>query len=98
MKHMGFYTKYFSTLFKGVRATAWKERIEARRAIRKLRKGSREWESAARLIQEHRVTASLKKLRQALTDLSGSSSNADKFIFNATTQDRALVMAEQEIL
>ena len=95
---MGFWTKYYSTLLKGVRATAWKERIEARRAVRKFRKGGHEYEHAIKLIQRHRVTSALRELKKALEALGASSHNADAFIFNVLTEDKALVHAEMSIL
>src|SRR3989344_1301354 len=95
---MGYYSKYFSTLLKGVRATSWKERIEARRAISKLRKGDRRWQNARKLLKVHRVTASLKQFGKAIDLLEQSRHNADSFIFNVLTEDKALVKAEQEIL
>lgn len=95
---MGFYTKYFSTLLKGVRATSWKERIEARRAISKLRKSDRRWKRAYDLLKVHRVTASLREFKNAIPLLNKSLHNADAFIFNVLTEDKALVKAEQGIL
>ena len=95
---MGYWTKYYSTLLKGVRATSWKERIEARRAVRKFRKGGHEYESAMALIKVHRVTSALGKLKKALEALGVSSHNADAFIFNVLTEDKALVKAEIGIL
>lgn len=95
---MGFYTKYFSTILRGVRATSWKERIEARRAIRKFRRGGKEVKSTIKLIEEHGVTKSESETRKALDALSKSAEEAYKFIFNVITQDKALVKAEQSIL
>lgn len=95
---MGFYTKYFSTLLKGVRATSWKERIEARRAIRKFKRGGKEVKRTIQLIEEHGVTKSEKETIKALDALSRSAEEAYKFIFNVITQDKALVKAEQSIL
>ena len=95
---MGYYTKYFSTLFKGTRATAWKERVEARRAIRQLRIGDVFYEKAMGLIEEHRVTAALRKIRTAIKSLANSAKNADAFIFNVVTQDDSQAKAELDIL
>jgi len=95
---MGFYTKYFSTLLRGVRATAWKERIEAGRAVRKLRKSDKLYQRASKLVKEHRVTSGMKKLKKTLDVLGVSAHNADNFIFNVLTEDKALVKTEQQIL
>ncbi|MBI3035685.1 hypothetical protein HYY71_05175 [Candidatus Woesearchaeota archaeon] len=85
-------------MLKGVRATSWKERIEARRAVKRFRKGSREYVRAMTLIEEHKVTSALRKLKKALEALGVSSHNADAFIFNVLTEDKALVKAEIGIL
>jgi len=95
---MGYYAKTLSMVIRGTRGTAWKERLEAKKAIRKLRKGAKEWERARELISEHRVTPAQRKLRKALADLDVASHKADAFIFNVLTQDKALVQTEQRIL
>ena len=39
---MGFWAKYYSTLLKGLTATSWKERSEAKRLVRGLKREDHE--------------------------------------------------------
>ena len=60
---MGFYTEYFSTLFKGVRMTALKERVEVRRVVNNIRKADyflykSLWEDVEK---NHQVTKALRE-------------------------------------
>lgn len=95
---MGFYGKYFSTLFRGLLATSWKERIEARKAVNALAKGIDDIEKGRKDIKDHRVTRAIKELKRAINELKISAENADKFIFNAVTVDRQLVAEEAGIM
>ena len=96
---MGFYTKYFSTLFKGLIATSWKERIEARRLIRSLKREDHAlYVKIINRVKEHRVTAALTDLNYFIKEVRKSAENAEKLIFNALTLDKQIVKAEKDIL
>ena len=66
---MGFYTEYFSTLLKGLRITALKERIEVRRVVNNLKKADHLlytslWEDVEK---KHKVTKALKEEKKFLS-------------------------------
>ena len=96
---MGFWSKYYSTLLKGLTATTWKEKSEARRLVKSLKKEDHELYVKIRdKVATHHVTAALEDLKHFLTQVRKSAEVAEKFIFNAITQDRQLLQAEKEIL
>lgn len=96
---MGFWAKYYSTLLKGLTATSWKERSEAKRLVRGLKRQDHElYVKIREEVGEHRVTAALKDLEHFITQVRKSAEVAEKFIFNALTQDRQILQTEKEIL
>lgn len=96
---MGFYTKYFSILMKGVTATSWKERIEARRLIYFLKKQDNDlYKKIRKKVSEHRVTSALEDLNHFIKEVAKAAENAEKLIFNAITSDQQIIKAEKEIL
>ena len=97
---MGFYTEYFSTLLKGLRITALKERIEVRRVINNLRKADhilykRLWDDVEK---KHRVTKALKEETKLVKELKKSSENSYSLAFNLSTEDMQLLRAVENIL
>ena len=97
---MGFYTKYFSTLFKGVRMTALKERFEIRRLVNDLRKADHVLYKGLieDVQQEHRVTKALKEEDRLITELKKSAENAYSLVFNLSTEEIALLKTVEDIL
>lgn len=97
---MGFYTEYFSTLFKGIRITALKERVEIRRVINGLRKSDHIlykslWEDVEKM---HMVTHAIKEEEKLLGALKKSSENAYSLVFNLSTEEKQLLQAIGQIL
>lgn len=96
---MGFWAKYFSTLLKGLTATSWKEKIEARRLIKSLKKEDHElYVKIRNKVAEHRVTSAIQDLNHFINEVRKSAENAEKLIFNVLTVDQQIVKAEKEIL
>jgi hypothetical protein len=96
---MGWYTKYFSTLMKGLGATSLKERIEARRLVRYLKNQDNDlYKKVRKKIAEHRVTSAIKDLEKLIKEVAKAAENAEKLIFNVITTEQKIVEAEQEIL
>lgn len=96
---MGFYTKYFSTIFKGLAMTSWKERIEARRLIRSLkREDNLLYKKIVKKVGEHRVTSALEDLKAIIKELRKSAENAEKLLFNQITVDQQIMKAEKDVL
>ncbi|MBI2107622.1 hypothetical protein HYT54_00700 [Candidatus Woesearchaeota archaeon] len=95
---MGYYTQYFSTLLKGVWATAFKERREAKRAVANLKKAiPMLYGSLFKDIEEHRVTKALNLEQRLIKRLKASLENAYKLLFNEETQESSLLKAVGEI-
>ena len=97
---MGYYTEYFSTLLKGLRITALKERIEVRRVINNLRKADHLlykslWENVEK---EHRVTEAIKEENKLIEKLKKSADNVYSLIFNLSTEDMQLLKVIEDIL
>lgn len=97
---MGFYTEYFSTLLKGLRITALKERIEIRRVINKIREADHFlykslWDDVEK---EHKVTKALKEEDKIIEDLKKSAENAYRLVFNLETEDKQLLKTVENIL
>src|SRR3989338_660958 len=97
---MGFYTEYFSTLLKGLRITALKERIEVRRVINNLRKADHLlykslWDNVEK---EHRVTEAIKEENKLIEKLKKSADNVYSLIFNLSTEDMQLLKVIEDIL
>ena len=97
---MGFYTKYFSTLLKGVWATAFKERIETRRLINNLNKADHLlYKSIFEDVdKKHRVTKAIREEKKLLGELKKSVENAYSLIFNLSTEEITLLKAVEDIL
>jgi hypothetical protein len=96
----GYYTQYFSTLFKGIRMTSLKERIEVRRLVNNLKKA--DYVLYKSLIQhvekDHKVTKAIKEEGVLLKELNKSSENAYSMIFNLSTEDLQLIETVEKIL
>ncbi len=97
---MGFYTKYFSTLLKGLRITALKERIEVRRVINNLRKADHTlYKSLFEDVEEkHRVSRAIEEEKRLLEEFKKSSDNAYSLIFNLSTEEIQLLKIVEDIL
>ena len=97
---MGFYTDYFSTLLKGIRITALKERIEIRRSINNLRKANHIlYKSLFEDIEKgHRVTKAIKEEEKLIDELKKSADNTYSLIFNLSTEDLQLLKIIENIL
>ena len=97
---MGFYTEYFSTLLKGLRITALKERIEVRRVVNNLKKADHLlytslWEDVEK---KHKVTKALKEEKKLLEEMKKSSENSYYLAFNLSTEEMQLLRAVEAIL
>ncbi len=95
----GFWAKYYSTLFKGLTATSWKEKREISKLVKSLHKEDHELYVEIRAkVAEHRVTSVLRELEHFIKEVRKSAKVAEEFIFNAITQDQQIIRAEQDIL
>lgn len=97
---MGFYTEYFSTLLKGLRITALKERIEVRRVVNNIRRADHVlykslWDDVE---QKHKVTKALKEEETLIEELKKSADNAYSLVFNLSTEDIQLLKTIEDIL
>ena len=72
---MGFYTKYFSTLLKGIRVTALKERIEVRKVINNLKKADHTlYKSLFEDVdKKHKVSHAIQEEERIIQELKKSS-------------------------
>ena len=96
---MGYLTKYYSTLAKGLIITSWKEKIEARRLVRGLKREDHKlYVEIRKKVAEHRVTSALEDLNALIKEIRKSAENAEKLIFNALTLDQQIIKAEKGIL
>ena len=96
---MGYYSKYFSTLLKGLTATSWKERIEARKLIRYLKNQDNDlYKKIKKKVSEHRVTSALEDLRRFIKEVAKAAENAEKLLFNVITTEQQAAKAEQDII
>ena len=96
---VGFWAKYYSTIFKGLTATSWKEKREAKNLVKSLHKEDHELYVEIRAkVAEHRVTSALRELEHFIKKVRKSAKVAEEFIFNAITQDQQIIKAEQGIL
>ena len=96
----GFWTKYFSTILKGISALALKEKIEARRIVHKLKKSDKILYK--KLVQDvegdHRVSAAIKEETALLRNLGTSLNNAYSILFNISVEDLELIKIIEKIL
>jgi len=97
---MGFYTEYFSTLLKGIRITALKERIEVRKVINNIRIADHIlykslWEDVEK---EHKVTRAIREEEKLIEKLKKSAENAYSLSFNLSTEDVQLLQTVEDIL
>lgn len=97
---MGFYTEYFSTLLKGIRITALKERIEVRKVINNIRIADHIlykslWEDVEK---EHKVTRAIREEEKLIEELKKSAENAYSLSFNLSTEDVQLLQTVEDIL
>src|SRR3989338_1706239 len=97
---MGYYTEYFSTLLKGVRITALKERVEVRRLVNNLRKADNTlYKSLFEKVEKtHQVTEAIKEEEKLIRELNKSAENAYSLIFNLSTEDIQLLETVEKIL
>lgn len=96
---VGYLTKKFSTLLRGLTATSWKEKIEVRRLVRLLKKQDHDlYKKIREKVAEHRVTAALEDLNALIEEIRKSAENAEKLIFNVLTVDEQITKAEKDIL
>src|SRR3989338_3095607 len=96
---MGWYTKYFSTLLKGLGATSFKMRIETRHLVNNLKKQDHELYIKIRSkVAEHRVTSALQDINHFVKEVQKSAENAEKLIFNLLTVEQQAIKAEGDII
>lgn len=97
---MGFYTKYFSTLLKNIRATAFKEKWESRKIVNKLKDSDhRLYKSLFDEVEKtHQVSKAIREEDKLLKSLQIAAENADKLMFNAATEEITLLKTVEEIL
>lgn len=97
---MGYYTQYFSTIFKGNLATSLKERFELRRAVNNLRRADNILyrKLPAEVEAQHKVTYSLKEEDKLIDELKKSSDNSHMLIFNLDTQEVTFLQTVGKIL
>lgn len=97
---MGFYTQYFSTLLKNIRATAFKERWESRKIVNKLKDSDhRLYKSLFDEVEnKHQVSKAIKDEEKLLKSLRIAAENADKLMFNAETEEITLLKTVEQIL
>jgi len=96
---MGFWAEYYSTLLKGVTATTWKEKIEARKLVKGLNKEDHQlFVTIRREVEEHKVTRALGDMEKFVPRIAHTADVAERLIFNAITQDRQIIKAENDIL
>jgi len=96
---MGYYAKYFSTIFRGLTMTSWKERIEARHLIQELKREDHLlYKTIIKKVEEHRVTSALEDLKAIIKEIRKSAENAEKLLFNAENVDQQILKAEKDIL
>jgi len=97
---MGYYTKYFSTLLKGIWFVSFKERREARRALANLKSGSKQlYENLLEKVEEqHRVTKAIDLEKRLIARLKASLENAYNLLFNAEMQESKFLKVTEETL
>ena len=97
---MGYYTKYFSTVFRGLTMTTWKERSEARHLIYELKNEDNLLykKIVKKVEEEHKVTSALEDLNKLIKEIRKSAENAEKLFFNQETVDLQILEAEKNIL
>lgn len=97
---MGYYTEYFSTLLKGLRVTALKERIEVRKVINNLNKADHIlYKSLFEHVEKtHQVTRAVGEEEKLLKALETSADKSYSLIFNVTTSAAALLKTVEDIL
>ena len=96
----GFWTEYYSTLFKGLTITSLKVRYESRSLINNLRKADHIlykslWEDVEK---NHRVTHAIKTEEKLLKELRISAERAYAIAFNVSTEERQLLTIVEKIL
>tara|TARA_Y100000310_G_scaffold337241_1_gene423826 strand:- start:375 stop:1391 length:1017 start_codon:yes stop_codon:yes gene_type:complete len=90
----GFWTKYFSTLLRGLGALAIKQRIESKKTVRGLIHADKVLyhELIQHVEQDHMVTESLRNdENEVIRDLRVSLNNAYKILFNIEAEDLILL-------
>ncbi len=96
---MGYYTKYFSTLLKGLGPTVFKIRWSSRKLVNEVGKeDAMIYKKIINLILQHKVTRGLDNLDKLKEDIKHSVERAEALIFNLITVDRAAAKAEKEFL
>lgn len=105
---MGFWTEYFSTLFKGLRATSLKMRFQVRNTVNNLKRADHIlYEQLAEDVEvSHRVTKVVGKVDKPesgeegklIHELKRSSDKAYGLVFNLSTEEITLLKTAEEIL
>lgn len=96
---MGYYTKYFSTLLRGLGPTVFKIRYNSRKLVNEVGKEDvMIYKNIINLIREHKVTKGLKNLNELKKKIKRSVERAEVLIFNIITVDREAAKAEKEFL
>ncbi|HII65267.1 TPA: hypothetical protein HA295_00650 [Candidatus Woesearchaeota archaeon] len=91
--HMGYWTKYFSTLFKGVGMMSFKQRWNARKVVNDLRKADKILfkKLPEEIEHTHQVTKALRDEAHAMNNLKDAANHAFKLIYEAEVQEDALI-------
>ncbi len=96
---LGFYTKYFSTIFRGLTMTSWKERFESRKLVFLLKREDYDlYKKIKEKVAEHRVTSALEDLNKLIKEVQQSAEYAEKLLFNALTVDNQILKNERLII
>lgn len=97
---MGFWTQYWSTLLKGLRITALKERIEVRKIINNLRRADHMlYKTLIKKVEgDHRVSQAINDEKKLIEELKKSSDKAYDLIFNLSTEEVTLLETTENIL
>jgi len=90
---MGYYGEYFSTLFKGTGAMAFKEGWNVRKIVKNLKRADKTlYTDLPELIEKkHEVSEAMRKERAALRQLKQASESAYKLLLEAEMQESSML-------
>ena len=90
---MGYWSKYFSTLFKGARMISFKQRWNSRKIVNNLRKADKLlFNDLPKDVEvDHRVTRAIEHERRTLYNLNSAANGAYALIFESEIQEDSLI-------
>lgn len=96
---MGYWTRYFSTLFKGIGMMSFKQRWNARKVVNDLRRADRILfkKLPDEIEHTHQVTKALRDEERAMNKLRDAANHAFKLIYEAEVQEDALIAAIKKL-